>query len=169
MKEITLDTKIADLLENYEGMKDILIAINPKFKKLNNPILRRTVAKIAGVKQAAIVGGMDPIDLLNQIRKAVGQAPVENQATQEEHQSTEAPQWILQTPSAQLNANEILDNNGNPLTELNKTLKKLEKGEVVLLSADFQPEPLVEAIQKVGYETYTQKISDEEFVTYIRK
>ncbi len=68
MKEITLDTKIADLLNNYNGMKDILISINPKFKKLNNPILRRTVAKVANIKQAAVVGGMKPIELLNKIR-----------------------------------------------------------------------------------------------------
>jgi len=73
LKEITLDTKIADLLNDYEGMKDILIDINPKFKKLNNPILRRTVAKVATVKQASIVGGMRPLELLNRLREAVGQ------------------------------------------------------------------------------------------------
>ncbi len=83
MKEITLETKIADLLNDYEGMKDILIKINPKFKKLNNPVLRRTLAKIAGVKQAAVVGGMDPMDLLNQLRKAVGQTPIESRISDE--------------------------------------------------------------------------------------
>jgi len=31
MKKITLDTKIADLLNLREDMKDILISINPKF------------------------------------------------------------------------------------------------------------------------------------------
>jgi len=30
-----------------------------KFKKLNNPVLRRTIAKVASVKQVAIIGGMD--------------------------------------------------------------------------------------------------------------
>ena len=68
MKEIKIDTTIADLLNNYNGMKDTLIGINPKFKKLNNPILRRTLAKLATVKQAAIIGGMKPQDLLNKLR-----------------------------------------------------------------------------------------------------
>jgi len=45
LKEITLDTKIADLLNDYEGMKDILIDINPKFKKLNNPIWEEDCSK----------------------------------------------------------------------------------------------------------------------------
>ena len=169
MKEITLDTKIADLLENYDGMKEILIEINPKFKKLNNPILRRTIAKVAGVKQAAIVGGMDPLDLLNKLRKAVGQAPLESKSAYEEPTIQEAPSWIEQSPCAELNANEILDNDGNPLTELNKALKNCTKGEVVTLTADFQPEPLIEAMQKAGHEVYIQKIAEDNFVTYIRK
>jgi len=76
--EITMETKIADLLNSRPDMKDILIAINPKFKKLNNPVLRRTLAKLASVKQAAVVGGMDALDLLNQLRVAVGQEPVES-------------------------------------------------------------------------------------------
>jgi hypothetical protein len=75
--EITLETKIADLLNSRPDMKDILIGINPRFKKLNNPVLRRTLAKVASVKQAAVVGGMDAVDLLNQLGVAGGQAPVE--------------------------------------------------------------------------------------------
>ena len=169
MKEITLDTKIADLLENYDGMKEILIEINPKFKKLNNPILRRTIAKVAGVKQAAIVGGMEPLDLLNKLRKAVGQAPLESATTQEEPTTQEAPTWIEQNPCVELDANEILDNDGNPLTELNKVLNNCTKGGVVTLTADFQPEPLIEAMQKAGHEIYIQKIAEDNFLTYIRK
>jgi len=84
MKKITLDTKIADLLNLREDMKDILISINPKFKKLNNPILRRTLAKVASIKQAAIVGGMEPIELLNRLREALGQEPVTEEPTAQE-------------------------------------------------------------------------------------
>ncbi len=170
MKEITLDTKIADLLENYDGMKEILIEINPKFKKLNNPILRRTIAKVAGVKQAAIVGGMDPLELLNKLRQAVGQAPLVSATTQvESAMQVETPSWIKQSPCTELNANEILNNDGNPLTELNKALRNCKKGDVVTLTADFQPEPLIEAMQKAEHEVYTQKIEEDNFLTYIRK
>jgi len=168
MKEITLETKIADLLNEYEGMKEILIQINPKFKKLNNPVLRRTLAKIAGVKQAAIVGGMNPVDLLNQLRKAVGQAPVEVEVSSE-NEDIEAPAWITKEPKQTLNANEILDAERNPLAQLQKALKAIDEGEIITIEADFKPEPLIEEMQKAGHEVFTNEASHDYFITYIKK
>jgi len=173
MQEITLETKVADLLNNYEGMKEILIGINPKFKKLNNPILRRTIAKVAGVKQAAIVGGMDPLDLLNQLREAVGQPPLNLPQSEEsiskKRESSPPPAWITQTPTVTLNANTLLDADKNPLEEINRELKHLKKGEVLLLLSDFRPEPLIDALIKKGYALYCQEQGSEEFLTYVQK
>jgi TusA-related sulfurtransferase len=169
MQEITLETKIADLLNNYEGMKDILIDINPKFEKLNNPILRRTIAKVAGVRQAAIVGGMKPMELLNQLREAVGQTVITQKEKIVEEFIEKAPEWITQEPKVSLDANMILDNDQNPLVELHKTLKKLEKGDIVLLLSDFQPEPLIEEFIKKGHQLYCQEVNSKKFLTYIMK
>jgi uncharacterized protein (DUF2249 family) len=169
MKEITLETKIADLLNDYEGMKDILIKINPKFNKLNNPVLRRTLAKIAGVRQAAIVGSMDPMDLLNQLRISVGQTPVENPNIKEMTPASEVPAWISKEAKATLDANALLDEEDNPLAKAYNMLKKLDSGDILTIVADFQPEPLIEEFEKAGHEVYCQEIDDTHFVTYIKK
>jgi len=172
MKEITLETKIADLLNNYDGMKDILININPKFKKLNNPILRRTLAKVASVKQAAIVGGMDANDLLNQLRVAVGQTPIDITDTNDNQESNnlkEAPEWTLQKAQLELDANQLLDDNKNPLAEINKALRTINKDEVIILKSDFMPEPLIEEVEKLKHKTYAEKIDDNIFITFIKK
>jgi len=169
MKEITLETTIADLLNSREDMKDILIKINPKFKKLNNPVLRRTLAKIAGVKQAAIVGGMDPLDLLNQLREAVGQTPIDIMTPEGEVKAEEAPEWILQETKQTLNANEMLDQERNPLAELHKALKAINVGEVVTIEADFQPEPLMDEMLKAGHDVFAREVAENHFITYIKK
>jgi uncharacterized protein (DUF2249 family) len=169
MKEITLETKIADLLNDYEDMKDILIKINPKFKKLNNPVLRRTLAKIAGVRQAAIVGSMNPIDLLNQLRISVGQPPVESPNIKELTPALEVPAWISIEAKATLDANALLDEEDNPLAKAYTMLKKLDSGDILTIVADFQPEPLIEEFEKAGHEVYCQEIDDTHFVTYIKK
>jgi len=169
MKEITENTKIADLLNNYDGMKEILIEINPKFEKLNNPILRRTIAKVAGVKQAAIVGGMQPEELVNRLREAVGQSPIEQESVRKESSivTEETPKWIEQEPKVTLDANDILDNDKNPLAELHKVLRDLSEGEMVLIHSDFRPEPLIEEFEKKGHILYCQEVKNEEFMTYI--
>lgn len=174
MKEITLETKIADLLDRYPRMKEILIAINPKFKKLNNPVLRRTIGRVAGVRQAAIVGGMDPMDLLNQLREAVGQSsicedrddPLQTCLVPVEEP---APEWIATVPSVVLDANEILDKEQNPLAITRKALKGLVPGETLLIKADFRPEPLIESFEKEGYLLYVREEEAGKFSTYVKK
>ncbi|NPA82750.1 MAG: DUF1858 domain-containing protein [Epsilonproteobacteria bacterium] len=168
--EITLDTKIYDLLKEYPFLEDKLIEINPKFKKLKNPILRRTVAKIAGIKQAAIVGGMEPLDLLNKIREAVGQEKLDVEDVKVEEESLqEIPKWVTNEPKEIFDAKELLDSGKNPLAEINKSLKNMNEGEVVLLKSDFKPEPLIEEFRKKGYEVYSDKESEKSFLTYIKK
>ncbi|BAF72264.1 DUF1858 domain-containing protein [Sulfurovum sp. NBC37-1] len=170
MKEITLATTIADLLKNYEGMKDILIGINPKFKKLNNPVLRRTIAKLATVKQAAIVGGMDANDLLNQLRTAVGQEPLQTERSETDTKEYEPlPDWTKGAPKATLNANEILDNEGNPLAEANKTVRPLASGEILEIVSDFRPEPLIDEFTQKGHEVAVKEEKEDRFITLIRK
>ena len=149
-------------------MKDILIGINPKFKKLNNPILRRTLAKLATVKQAAIIGGMKPEDLLNQLRVAVGQEPV-SLNLDEDTNKDEIPAWAEQQAKVELNANELLDADKNPLAEVRKALKGLKSGETLALIADFKPEPLIEEFEKQGLQTATIQESKDKFVTKILK
>ncbi len=169
MKEITLETKIADLLNDYEGMKDILIEINPKFKKLNNPILRRTIAKVAGVKQAAIVGGMEPVELLNRLREAVGQPPVEVDDSDKEKYDEVTPEWIKHEAVVTLDANALLDADKNPLAEVRKALRSINSGELVTIVSDFRPEPLIEAFMEAGHEVYSQEIDPSHFLTFIKK
>ena len=168
MKEIKIDTTIADLLNNYKGMKDTLIAINPKFKKLNNPILRRTLAKLATVKQAAIIGGMKPQDLLNQLRASVGQEPVSLQLDDGAN-NIDIPAWADAKAVTEINANELLDADKNPLAEVTKALKGLNSGEILALIADFKPEPLIEEFEKQGLQTYTIQESEDKFITKILK
>ena len=168
MKEITLQTTIAELLNEYEGMKDILININPKFKKLNNPILRRTLAKVATVKQAAFVGGMEPQELLNALRKAVGQSEIKTIKEEVKEPSLEKPSWY-EEPKIIFDANILLAEDKNPLAEVVNGLKKLKTGDIVELQADFWPEPLIEELEKKGYLVHCQKVNEKLFKTYIKK
>ena len=166
--EITMETKIADLLNSRPDMKDILIAINPKFKKLNNPVLRRTLAKLASVRQAAVVGGMDAADLLNQLRSAVGQEPIELGAVSHEISAEEStPEWISKEAKATFDGNAMLDREENPLAEISNAMRQLEEGDVVTLAVDFKPEPLIDQFLERGYEVYTEE-NERGFITYIK-
>ena len=53
---ISPKTKVLQLLEAYPALEDLLIDYVPAFRKLKNPVLRNTVAKIATLQQAAAIG-----------------------------------------------------------------------------------------------------------------
>jgi hypothetical protein len=67
--QIQPSTKIAQLLDAYPELEEVLIEMAPPFKKLRNPILRKSVAKVATLQQAAIVGRLDPSAMITSCAK----------------------------------------------------------------------------------------------------
>ncbi|MDH3814086.1 MAG: DUF1858 domain-containing protein, partial [Acidobacteriota bacterium] len=62
------ETRVAELLEAHPEAEEVLIGIAPQFKALKNPVLRRTVARVATLEQAAKVAGLRARDLVLQLR-----------------------------------------------------------------------------------------------------
>jgi len=62
--ELSTKTKIGALLDRYPFLLEYLLSQSPKFSKLKNPLLHKTVAAFASISSAASLGGLDPDDLL---------------------------------------------------------------------------------------------------------
>ena len=65
MLEITPKTKIAKVIEAYPELKETIIALAPPFKKLQNPALLKTIARVTSLSQAARVGNIDLVKFVN--------------------------------------------------------------------------------------------------------
>ena len=75
-------TKVEELLSAYPFLKDYLIKLDPHFKSLDNPLLRKTLGKVATLSKVAMVGGIEIEGLVagirEEIKKQTGQdIPVE--------------------------------------------------------------------------------------------
>ena len=62
--DISASTKINDLLKEYPFLEDFLVRLSPKFKGLKNPIMRKTIGKVATLSKVAGIGGLDLDDFL---------------------------------------------------------------------------------------------------------
>ena len=91
--EITPSVTVHTLLETYPELEEVLISIAPPFKKLRNPLLRSSVAKVATIKHIASVGGVPLDDLITQISVAVGQ-PVSTESYEDQDYLSEQPTWF---------------------------------------------------------------------------
>jgi len=90
--EVTPSVTVHELLEAYPELEDVLVGIAPPFKKLKNPFLRKTVAKVATIKHISSVGGVPLNELIAKLRDAVGQPPI-NETFVDEEYFIEQPEW----------------------------------------------------------------------------
>ena len=69
--QISAKTKIDDLLNSYPNLEDFFIRKSPKFKHLKNPMMRKTIGKVATLKQVAEMGSLDLDELLAEIQDEI--------------------------------------------------------------------------------------------------
>ena len=166
--QITPEIKVAELLDNYPELEDKLIEIAPPFKKLKNPILRKTLAKVTTLRQASTVGGISLAELINKLRSEAGQ----NEIVVEESQTktTEQPDWVnTDKVKIEYDARIDLENGNHPVGKVTKEMLTLENDELYLLITPFFPGPLIDIVKEKGFETYSTTKSVSEVHTYIKK
>ena len=165
-------TKVATLLDNFPQLEEVLIRMAPPFKKLKNPLLRKSVAKVASLRQAAAVARIPVNDIVNKLRAEVGQAPLvsEGDATADESYLTEQPVWFDSDKIvALLDEAEGPDDGPMPLVPLLKRAKELGPGEIVELRTTFLPAPGIDAMKQKGFLAWTHEIEPGKFRSYFAK
>lgn len=166
--EITPQTMVIDMLENYPELEDKLIEISPIFKKLKNPLLRKTVAKVATLKQAATIGNVQIGDLINQLREAAGLNSINVKNDTPQKQSK--PDWVNKDKvKIEYDAFIDLENGIHPAGKVTKEIHDLNGDELYLLSTPFVPAPLIQMVEDKGYEVYIDDLGDQMFNTYIKR
>ena len=176
---ITPKTKILDLITDYPELEEVLFNISPAFKQLKNPILRRTVARVTTIQQAALVGNIKVEDLVNKLRVASGTSGIPDSAAIGYDQSPSSikadnnpphqniPAWFnKEKVTVQLDAREMLNRGEHPVGQVLADLHKLPEAEIYLLIAPFYPAPLIDKPTGMGFEYYVTEITSEEFHIY---
>lgn len=165
---ITPKTKVLELIETYPQLEQVLTEYAPAFKNLKNPVLRRTVAKIATLQQAAAIGNVKAEELVNRLRKEVGQ----------EFVSTESgggynfvqPAWFaMDKVKQQLNASEMLAAGEHPVNQVISDLNKQDSETIYLLIAPFLTAPLIDKATSLGFQHWVNQVSGEEFHIYFSR
>lgn len=165
MLDITPKCKIAEVIEAYPQLQEKIIALAPAFKKLQNPLLRKTVARITSLSQAAKVGELNLLDFVNELRSQVGQAPL--QTDMAEKSSDEPPFWFKTgTIVKTIEARPMLERGEHPLSLVLQEIQTIEAGQILELITNFLPAPLIDKVESKEYHSWTLRKSAEEFRTF---
>jgi hypothetical protein len=156
-------------LEAYPELEEVLIGIAPPFKKLKNPFLRRSVAKVATIKHIASVGGVPLDELITQIREAVGQ-PESTESYEDQDYFGEQPDWFSPDKVVlSLDEDKVEDKDKMTLVIILKEAKDVKKGEIIELVTSFLPAPGIDILKSKGYSVWTRKESDDLIRSYFLK
>jgi hypothetical protein len=169
---ITPETRIAELLEAYPQLEEILIEQSPHFKALKNPILRKTVAKVATLERASQMSGIPVRRLVSALREAAGlpgepggdPGPDLTPAAAD----AVAPAWFDEAKVVvRIDADDLLAKGEVPLPRVHQAVQETPAGALLCVKSAFRPEPLLEALHKAGHRTYVTTPSPDVFHTYV--
>ena len=169
---ITPGMKVAELLEAYPSLEAVLIAQAPAFARLRNPVLRRTVARVASLQQAAAVGGLEVRALVAALRRAAGQptdgsAPEADNASLVDVYAPARPAWVDRgRVRGVVDADALLRVGQVPLPVVSEGARGLGAGEVLRVDAGFRPVPLVDALGKQGFRCWVHEVETDRFQAF---
>ena len=176
---INPETKVGALLDAYPGIEDQLISWVPAFSKLKNPILRKTVAKVATLQQAAMVGGVSVRDLVRRLREATGQDATSDESPISEsssaagagtHGDGAVPEWVTNgTLRHSMDADALLASGEHPLASVQHAIATLGPNETIQIRSSFRPAPLIDMMREKGHRIYWREISADHHETWLAR
>jgi len=167
--DINPSVTVHDLLETFPELEDKLIALAPPFKKLKNPFLRKSVAKVATIKHIASVAGIPLDELIHKIKLAVGQQDSKETYDDQNYFGTKPDWFSTEKITLTLDENKIEDKDTMTLVIITKEAKNVKKGEIIELVTSFLPAPGIDILIAKGYSVWTTKESPDIIRSYFLK
>jgi hypothetical protein len=184
-RPITPDTRVAELLDEWPELEPVLMAQSPAFQKLRNPVLRRTIARVATLQQAAALAGISARDLVIALRRAAGQAVDDVAATvarSERPPSSAcggtAPLQPVSSPRLEpdggaavdtIDADALLEAGEVPIKPVMDAARRLNGGECLRVIVSFPPVPLIDRLESHGFRCDTRPAGGGRLVVTIRR
>jgi hypothetical protein len=167
---ITPDTKIGALLDEHPELEETFLSLSPAFAKLRNPLLRKTIGKVATLRQVAQMGDLSLGDLINRLRRETGEAGNYTDSHPKTVIATEAPSWVTGAEAAMTyDARDDLAAGNHPVQRVMQDLSVLDDGKLYILITPFVPIPLIEMASQKGYANWTTEESPGVLKTYFCK
>lgn len=162
---ISPKTKIGELLQAYPELEPVLISISPMFEKLRNPVLRRTVARVATIQQVSVVGGIPVEQIINRLRQEVGQTEESDQQDSTESFSpSEPPEWFDEKKiTLRYDASPVINTGDSPMSNVLQKSSSLKPGEIMELKTPFVPAPILDMLKGKKFQVWTTRKQESVF------
>jgi uncharacterized protein (DUF2249 family) len=172
---IQASDRVDRILASDERLVEAFVSVSPVFERLRNPLLRKTMARLVTVEQAARVAKV-PLDLLlRRLNEGLGQPPETpagcsggcgSGAPAAGSDARPLPDWVLALESGsivEVDVREDLRSGREPFRRIMAARAFLRPGQVLALRAIFEPAPLYAVMARFGLAHHTERLADDDW------
>lgn len=170
--------RIHAVLARDERLLDVLVAASPAFEKLRNAAMRRTMARLVTVEQAARIGRVDPSVLLDRLNRALEHpdereaVPLPTAAAQPDVDPSHVPDALRRIPSAlvvECDVREDLRAGREPFHRIMDAARATPDGGLLKVRATFEPAPLYPVLAKQRFSHVAERIADDDWCVWFHR
>jgi uncharacterized protein (DUF2249 family) len=169
---ISRDTKVGKMLKEHPQTIDVLLETSEHFRKLQNPILRKTLAPRVTIEQAAKIASVNLSELLQKLNKKIGvTTPIAAAPSPASPpwSSTERPEILGKLQPVDLDVRPILQGGTDPLKTILQGVEQLAPDQYLHLINSFEPIPLYTVLGKRGFDHFTEFLDGTFHVHFYRR
>lgn len=175
------DDRVADVLRRDERLVEVFAAASPVFERLRNPGLRRVMARLVSVQQAARIAGVDAAALVDRLNAALAAAPSAaaaadlrppSKASMPNPADSAVPTPLASVPPERLVDLDVRDDlraGREPFSRIMTARQTVPPGGVLRLRAIFEPVPLYAVMQKFGFTHWTERLADDDWRVWFHR
>lgn len=166
------------VLARDERLLEVLAAASPAFEKLRNTALRKTMARLVTVQQAAKIAGVDATTLCDRLNRALetpnGGLPRETAQPRAkvEVAQTNVPEALRQIPDERVvecDVREDLRAGKEPFRRILAAAQATPRGDLLKVRAIFEPAPLYGVLAKQGFSHFAERIAEDDWCVWFHR
>lgn len=168
--------RVARVLQRDERLLDVFVDSSPHFERLRNPAMRRVMARLVTVEQAARIAGVEVDALVQRLNAALAtpsggashtpDGPAPGPTVRATSDSGAMPPALAATGPERwvdLDVRDDLRNGREPFARIMAAKAALTGGHVLRVRAIFEPAPLYAVLGKQGFAHWTERLADDDW------
>jgi uncharacterized protein (DUF2249 family) len=167
--------RVSDVIARDESLVDVFVQAAPHFSKLKNRAMRRVMARLITVEQAARTAGIPAEKLVRDLNSALGlgdragavEAAKTAQTAARDDAGAPSPSGAPTRPAnavvRELDVREDLRSGNEPFSKIMAAVAALGDDEVLRLRATFEPVPLFTVLGKRGFVHQSEEHGEEDW------
>lgn len=162
--------RVATVIGRDESLIDVFVSLSPAFERLRSPGMRKVMARLVTIEQAARMAGIDADELVSRLNghDATDEAAhttteADNVTAMETGSKPAALAAIADERVVQLDVRDELRAGREPFSLIMGALRSVPEGGALVIRAIFEPVPLYAVMKRQGLEHWTEELAADDW------